>query len=101
MGYGNRAMRLLREYYECRHVNVDEASENGKARDTDAQNGRNDVDGGDLLTEKIKPRAHLPSLLAQLSERKPEHLHWMGTSFGLTLPLLKFWKKSGWLSLLI
>lgn len=51
MGYGNRAMKLLGEYYECRHVNVDEASENGKARDTDVQNHSDHVDGGHLFEE--------------------------------------------------
>lgn len=46
-----------------------------------------------LLEENIKPRTDLPPLLVHLRERRPEKLHYLGVSFGLTLDLLRFWKK--------
>lgn len=46
-----------------------------------------------LLEENIKPRTDLPPLLVHLCERKPEKLHYIGVSFGLTLDLLRFWRK--------
>jgi N-acetyltransferase 10 len=49
-------------------------------------------DETDLLTEIVKPRKKIPTLLKRLSERKAENLDWIGTSFGLTQDLLKFWK---------
>ena len=49
-----------------------------------------------LLQETLAPRKNLPPLLQKLSERPPELLHYLGTSYGLTPQLLKFWKKSGY-----
>jgi len=49
----------------------------------------------------IEPRNNLPPLLLKLSERPPERLDYIGVSFGLTGPLLKFWKKSGFIPLYI
>ena len=46
-----------------------------------------------LLEENIKPRTDLPPLLVHLRERRPEKLHYLGVSFGLTLDLFRFWKK--------
>jgi N-acetyltransferase 10 len=46
-----------------------------------------------LLEENIKPRTDLPHLLVHLRERRPEKLHYIGVSFGLTLELFRFWKK--------
>ncbi|KAL9329702.1 hypothetical protein ACSQ67_004705 [Phaseolus vulgaris] len=46
-----------------------------------------------LLEENIKPRTDLPHLLVHLRERKPEKLHYIGVSFGLTLDLFRFWRK--------
>ena len=48
-----------------------------------------------LLEESIKPRKNLPPLLSKLSQRKPEKLDYVGVSYGLTQPLLKFWSKAG------
>jgi hypothetical protein len=33
-------------------------------------------------------------LLRKLSEVRPERLDWLGVSFGITLELLRFWKKA-------
>jgi len=49
----------------------------------------------------IEPRNNLPPLLLKLSERPPERLDYIGVSFGLTGPLLKFWKKAGFIPLYI
>lgn len=46
-----------------------------------------------MLNEEIQPRANLPSLLVRLNERSAEQLDYIGVSFGLTLSLLKFWKR--------
>ncbi|XP_021905351.1 RNA cytidine acetyltransferase 1-like [Carica papaya] len=46
-----------------------------------------------LLEENIKPRTDLPHLLVHLRERKPEKLHYVGVSFGLTRDLFRFWRK--------
>jgi N-acetyltransferase 10 len=46
-----------------------------------------------LLEETIKPRANLPPLLVHLHERRPEKLHYLGVSFGLTQELFRFWRK--------
>ena len=43
----------------------------------------------------IAPRKHLPPLLLKLSERPAECLHYLGASYGVTAPLLKFWKRAG------
>ncbi len=50
-----------------------------------------------LLDEELKPRANLPPLLSRLQERRPEHLDYLGVSFGLTEDLLRFWKRNGFL----
>lgn len=46
-----------------------------------------------LLEENIKPRRDLPPLLVHLRERRPERLHYLGVSFGLTMDLFRFWRK--------
>ena len=48
-----------------------------------------------LATETLKPRKKLPPLLVALPDRKPERLHWLGTSFGVTLELFNFWQRCG------
>ena len=37
--------------------------------------------GGQLKTEKLKPRKKLPPLLVDLQSRKAERLHWLGSAF--------------------
>ncbi|GAB4815551.1 hypothetical protein N2152v2_002597 [Parachlorella kessleri] len=48
-----------------------------------------------LLSEQLAPRAGLPPLLVNLTDRPAERLHYLGTSYGLTQQLYNFWKKAG------
>lgn len=52
--------------------------------------------GGGLQEEVIRPRAGLPPLLQAAGERRPEPLQYLGSSFGLTQPLLNFWRRAGY-----
>ena len=103
MGYGSRAIDLLIAYFqgqltvetlhpasglfggEGKGSSEADAAENAAARATE--------DG--LQGEEIKPKAKLPPLLTPIAERPAELLHWFGTSFGLTAPLLTFWSRKG------
>lgn len=89
MGYGKRALELLKSYYEMKILNIEE----DQIVPEEIENVQ-DEDVG-LLEEYVEPRKSLPPLLLKLSERKPEKLEYLGVSFGLTEQLLKFWKKSG------
>ncbi|VDM52098.1 unnamed protein product [Angiostrongylus costaricensis] len=86
MGYGTRTLELLEEYYLG---HVPSLEENVK------ESVKTDGHTVELLEEQIAPRVDLPPLLLRLSERKAEYLDYLGASFGLTLNLLKFWKKRG------
>ncbi|KAK9872107.1 hypothetical protein WA026_016151 [Henosepilachna vigintioctopunctata] len=90
MGYGSRALFLLKQYYELKMPSIDENI-------MDVQEEIENVDENELglLEEQIKPRKSLPPLLLKLSERTPERLDYLGVSYGLTEPLLKFWKRAG------
>lgn len=85
MGYGGRALSLLKQYYEFKFPNLNEEEEVQQeiATVTEEEVG--------LLEECIEPRKKLPPLLLKLNERRPEKLDYLGVSFGLTEQLLKFW----------
>ncbi|CAL7945133.1 unnamed protein product [Xylocopa violacea] len=91
MGYGSRALELLKQYYEMKILNISEtpvetpATEISRVKDEEMN----------LLEERIEPRASLPPLLLKLTERRPESLDYIGVSFGVTEQLLKFWKRAG------
>lgn len=88
MGYGSRALELLKLYYEGKIPNVEDSDlveELEAVPDEEV----------DILEERIEPRKKLPPLLLKLSERAPEQLDYIGVSYGLTAPLLKFWKRAG------
>ncbi|VDO45395.1 unnamed protein product [Haemonchus placei] len=88
MGYGTRTLELLEEYYLGHVPSIDEGVKESVKTVKDGHTVA-------LLEEQIAPRADLPPLLMRLTERKAERLDYLGVSFGLTLNLLKFWKKSG------
>lgn len=106
MGYGKQALKLLKNYYSGNFTKLDDTNE-----DDESDNGKSivchnflatikskftdniiDDDELGLLKEVIAPRKKIPTLLKRLTERKPEQLDYIGTSFGLTGELLRFWK---------
>lgn len=89
MGYGKKALKLLKNYYEGKFCNIDE---NYSETDDNQEIEEHEVEQVDLLKESILPRHNTPTLLKRLTERKAEELDYIGTSFGLTNDLLKFWK---------
>lgn len=76
-------MALLQQYYEG-HI---QSLQEGESSEVEAGNVA-DEDVG-LLEERIVPRKHLPPLLMKLSERKAEHLDYLGVSYGMTSDLLR------------
>ncbi|KAJ2945204.1 hypothetical protein O0L34_g9274 [Tuta absoluta] len=84
MGYGKRALQQLASYYSGDIPCLDAAADDD-AEQTDRQTHT-------LHTETIVPRSKPPTLLKRLSEVQAEHLDYLGTSFGLTEDLMKFWK---------
>ncbi|KAK3237670.1 N-acetyltransferase 10, partial [Cymbomonas tetramitiformis] len=96
-GYGTRAVSQLIRYYqgsprgvgELSDLSEKDAEESGYGEEHKAPQVEQGEDG--LLEERLKPRADMPPLLASLGELRPERLHWLGTSFGLTKELLAFW----------
>lgn len=54
-----------------------------------------------LHTDKvgIRDASRMPPLLQRLSERQPENLDYLGTSYGVTPLLFKFWKRAGYVPL--
>jgi N-acetyltransferase 10 len=80
MGYGSRVVDLLAQYYQGQLSSpVDDDDE-----EQEDDSGKSKEESADLLNETVKPRKHLPPLLLDLHSRKPERLHWLGVSFGLT-----------------
>ncbi|BES98413.1 Domain of unknown function (DUF1726) [Nesidiocoris tenuis] len=94
MGYGSRALELLKDYYEFKFQPIDDEDRSLVEQRTNSNYNGEDL-GEDLLSEKIEPRSALPPLLLKLHERPAERLNYLGVSYGLTLPLLKFWKRAG------
>ncbi|GIM12120.1 hypothetical protein Vretimale_15547 [Volvox reticuliferus] len=124
-GYGSRVLELLRRYYQGELASLDEqdGTEEGDGEDDEADeedDGNEEGDGGKkrrrstgsegdadgdaadgagnslLLTERLAPRKGLPPLLVNLADRKPDRLHYLGVSYGLTQQLYSFWRKAGY-----
>lgn len=96
-GYGSRAVELLQHYYEGHLADLSEDGCDGDksaARPVDLPSGK-----GGLLDEIVRPRAGLPPLLQAVSERPAEALQYLGASFGMTQPLLSFWRRNGFVPL--
>jgi len=101
MGYGSRAIELLYRYYNGEIFSLSKHQENSFDEDdenTDESSDK-DIDENNTLTgiqgEFLLPRKGLPPLLLPIAEVNAPKLDWVGTSFGLTLDLYKFWKRSG------
>jgi N-acetyltransferase 10 len=93
MGYGSRAINLLRQYYQfcIPSLETDDIELECSQIIQTSQVQDSEVD---LLEETIEPKSSLPPLLLKLSERRPENLDYLGVSFGVTESLLKFWKRA-------
>ncbi|OZJ04334.1 RNA cytidine acetyltransferase [Bifiguratus adelaidae] len=101
MGYGSRALELLTAYYQGQFTSLSEGDveQNYSVQRLDPTEMAN----ADLHTDEIKIRdpRKMPPLLLKLSEKRPELLHYLGVSYGLTQSLHKFWKRAGFLPLYI
>ncbi|KAE8676563.1 N-acetyltransferase 10 [Hibiscus syriacus] len=95
LGYGSAAVELFARYYEGRLTSFSELDvENAEDTPQASQLGLSEAaEKVSLLEENIKPKTDLPPLLVHLRDRRPEKLHYLGVSFGLTLDLFRFWKK--------
>ncbi|KAK4980974.1 N-acetyltransferase 10 [Elasticomyces elasticus] len=102
MGYGSRALQLLTDFYDRRFTSLDEGDDRAPAelsaseemvRVTDAE-----LESSTLLQDNVKVRDinAMPPLFSRLTERKPQHLDYLGVSYGLTPQLHKFWKRAGY-----
>ncbi|KAI9362981.1 GNAT acetyltransferase 2-domain-containing protein [Zopfochytrium polystomum] len=108
MGYGQRAIKLLEQYYVAGRTSnqaggmglikedgVDTPEEEFQVRRVTDE----ELSSASLETDVIKVRdaGSMPPLLLKLTERPSrEKLDWLGVSFGLTQQLNKFWKRAGY-----
>jgi N-acetyltransferase 10 len=75
MGYGKKALDLLYDYYQGSSFNLESVDKKIKNDDSKVENKK--------------------TLLLDLNEiEKPQNYSYVGTSFGLTVGLYKFWKNS-------
>ena len=101
MGYGSRAIDLLNSYFQgdLTISTLDPSTGVFGGEGAEADDLKNDFKDNEniysLQNEEIKARNKLPSLLTPVADRPAEKLHWLGASFGLTVPLLNFWSKKG------
>ena len=106
MGYGSRAVELLYRFYNGEMVSLanaggdDDGDSSEEENETEEESIDSDNDEGaskgkGIRGEKLGPRKELPPLLLPLTEVKAPRLDWIGTSFGLTLSLQKFWSRAG------
>jgi N-acetyltransferase 10 len=103
MGYGSRAMELLFRFYNGEMISLandaggsDDEDQSVEAKDEESDDDEVNVSSeSGIHGEQLKPRKELPPLLLPLTEVKTPRLDWIGTSFGLTLPLHKFWCRVG------
>ncbi len=94
MGYGSRALELLRDYYEGKFTDISESSQEKDytiKRVSDKELENTDLKKDDV---KLRDAKTLPPLLLKLSEKSPHYLDYLGVSYGLTSKLHKFWKNN-------
>ncbi|ORY82898.1 putative nucleolus protein [Leucosporidium creatinivorum] len=99
MGYGSRALQSLNSFYSGELLNLDEVM---AEMDIETFEDVAKVDeNATLHTDKvgIRDASRMPPLLQRLSERQPENLDYLGTSYGVTPLLFKFWKRAGYVPL--
>ena len=109
MGYGSRAIELLYHFYngdmaslsniggsdDEEEVAEGDSEDEDLAGDESASEDEENSDRKGIRGEKLTPRKQLPPLLMPLSEVKAPRLDWLGTSFGMTGELHRFWRRAG------
>jgi len=100
MGYGSRALQALDSFYRGDYFNLDESDAAPEAHITEETET---TLASSLQNDRMTPRAisSLPPLLQGLSTLKPPQLDYVGVSYGLTSPLLRFWKKAKYFPLYV
>ena len=98
MGYGSSALGLLIDFFQGKFASLaeDEVSTvEDVVRVTDEELAKSTT----LLEDNVKIRDihDMPPLFSKLSERRPDRLDYVGVSYGLTAPLLRFWKRASFL----
>ena len=104
VGYGTRAIDLIRRYYGGEICELDENEQVGSqyllqywlfsslgtvqlqeaARQAAREEAAAIVKSNNSSADALLPRKGLPPLLTNLSDRPPEKLHYLGVSYGLT-----------------
>ena len=97
MGYGSRALGLMIDFFQGKFASLAEdeiPTVEDVVRVTDEE-----LANSTLLEDNVKIRDihDMPPLFSRLSQRKPDRLDYVGVSYGLTAPLLKFWKRASFL----
>ncbi len=104
MGYGSRAVELLYRFYNGEMISLANLGDSNDDEDvadkmdessSDDDDKTENVNQSGIRGEKLAPRKELPPLLLPLTEVEAPKLDWLGTSFGLTAQLQKFWSRAG------
>ncbi|KAF4125197.1 N-acetyltransferase 10 [Geosmithia morbida] len=100
MGYGTRALDLLRDYYEGRFTSLSEddgallggeaATSTSLHRMTEAELAASSLQ--DAVT--VRDKSEMAPLFAKLHQRRPSALDYLGVSYGMTRELHRFWKRA-------
>jgi N-acetyltransferase 10 len=95
MGYGSKALELLKDFYEGKFTNLSEDA-NGYVEETITRVTDAELANSSLLDDDIKVRdiRKMPPLFSKLAECRPVSLDYVGVSFGLTQALHRFWKRA-------
>ncbi len=109
MGYGTRALELLRLFYKGQLLDADALASKEERESMQMDTFENAASkskskgGADLQKEVVSLRdsKRMPALLQRLSEQRPEQLDWIGASYGLTQVLFRFFSKVGYTPLYI
>ena len=94
MGYGSRAIEQVCRYYNGDFVNLSRSEVSEDSDSDDSSTSSSSSSDSDSPSSEFKPRKNAPPLLLPLAETKTQpSLDWIGTSFGMTCPLFKFWSR--------
>ena len=94
LGYGSRALDLLKDYYNGEFGLVQSGPIVPPPSSGPGAHENDNDDENNLLKEKLKPRKAVPPLLTPLSQRPAEALDYLGVSYGMTQSLYTFWKRA-------